>query len=34
MFLFDANDVLRQYDMYARVAGLETDRGYYLHAGN
>lgn len=30
MFVFDANDVLRQYDMYAKWQELETDKGYYL----
>ncbi|WP_317040318.1 FtsB family cell division protein [Hymenobacter actinosclerus] len=30
MFLFDANDLVRQYDMYAKLQELEGDREYYL----
>ena len=30
MFLFDANDLMRQYDMYAKLQELEGDREYYL----
>ena len=30
MFLFDANDLVRQYDMYAKLQELQGDREYYL----
>lgn len=30
MFLFDANDLVRQYDMYAKWQELQGDREYYL----
>ena len=30
MFLFDANDFLKQYDMYAKWQELQTDKEYYL----
>ncbi|RFP66972.1 septum formation initiator family protein [Hymenobacter lapidiphilus] len=30
MFLFDANDLVRQYDMYAKWEELQGDREYYL----
>lgn len=30
MVLFDANDVLKQYDMYAKWQELNTDKAYYL----
>ncbi|RSK51217.1 FtsB family cell division protein [Hymenobacter rigui] len=30
MFLFDANDFIKQYDMYAKWKELNTDKEYYL----
>lgn len=30
MFLFDANDFLKQYDMYAKRQELQNDKEYYL----
>ncbi|WP_045688478.1 septum formation initiator [Hymenobacter sp. AT01-02] len=30
MFVFDANDFVKQYDMYAKWKELQTDKGYYL----
>lgn len=30
MFIFDANDLLRQYDMYAKWRELQNDKEYYL----
>lgn len=30
MFVFDANDFVRQYDMYAKLRELEGERKYYL----
>ena len=30
MFVFDANDFVRQYDMYAKLLELEGERKYYL----
>lgn len=30
MFLFDANDFLKQYDMYAKWQELQNDKEYYL----
>jgi len=30
MFLFDANDFVKQYDMYAKWQELQTDKQYYL----
>ncbi|WP_426493182.1 FtsB family cell division protein [Hymenobacter sp. 102] len=30
MFLFDANDFVKQYDMYAKYQELNTDKEYYL----
>jgi cell division protein DivIC len=30
MFLFDANDFVKQYDMYAKWQELDTDKDYYL----
>lgn len=30
MFLFDANDFMKQYDMYAKWQELQNDKEYYL----
>jgi cell division protein DivIC len=30
MFVFDANDFVKQYDMYAKWQELRTDKEYYL----
>ncbi|MBT9394789.1 septum formation initiator family protein [Hymenobacter sp. NST-14] len=30
MFVFDSNDFVRQYDMYAKLRELEDERDYYL----
>ena len=30
MFVFDANDLLKQYDMYTKWRELQTEREYYL----
>jgi len=30
MFVFDANDLVKQYDMYAKWHELQADREYYL----
>ncbi len=30
MFVFDANDLVKQYDMYAKWRDLQTERDYYL----
>ncbi|WBO83483.1 FtsB family cell division protein [Hymenobacter yonginensis] len=30
MFVFDANDLLKQYDMYAKLQELQTEKQYYL----
>lgn len=30
MFVFDSNDLVKQYDMYAKWRELQADRAYYL----